>query len=104
MRKIIAIAWKDTIIRFISPSELLFFIILPLFFTFLLTGGTGTYDDNRIRLLVVDDALTPSSANLVTALEKSTTVRPEIMEGKQAEKEFDDAEASALFNQQRVTL
>jgi ABC-type transport system involved in cytochrome c biogenesis permease component len=40
MKKIFAIAWKDAIIRFASSSELLFFIILPLVFTFLLAGGT----------------------------------------------------------------
>ena len=57
MKKIFAIAWKDAIIRFASSSELLFFIILPIVFTFLLAGGTPSgNEDNRIRLLVVDEA------------------------------------------------
>jgi hypothetical protein len=38
MKKIFAIAWKDAIVRFASSSELLFFIVLPLVFTFLLAG------------------------------------------------------------------
>jgi len=38
MKKIFAIAWKDTIIRFASSSELLFFIVLPIIFTFLIAG------------------------------------------------------------------
>lgn len=40
MKKIFAIAWKDAIVRFGSSAELLFFIILPIVFTFLLAGGT----------------------------------------------------------------
>ena len=31
MKKILAIIWKDAIIRFSSPWELVFFIILPVF-------------------------------------------------------------------------
>jgi len=38
MKKIFAIAWKDAIVRFGSSSELLFFIVLPIVFTFLLAG------------------------------------------------------------------
>ncbi|MBK9207590.1 MAG: ABC transporter permease [Anaerolineales bacterium] len=49
MKKIFAIAWKDAIVRFASSSELIFFIILPLIFTFLLAGGTPSNDDdNRV--------------------------------------------------------
>ena len=59
MKKIFAIAWKDAIIRFASSSELLFFIILPIVFTFLLAGGTPSGDDdNRIPFDVVDEANT----------------------------------------------
>ena len=57
MKKIFAIAWKDAIIRFASSSELIFFIILPIVFTFLLAGGTPSgNEDPRIWLLVVDEA------------------------------------------------
>ena len=57
MKKIFAIAWKDTIIRFSSASELIFFIILPIVFTFLLAGGTPSgNEDPRIALVVVDEA------------------------------------------------
>jgi len=41
MNKIIAIAWKDALLRFASRTELLFFIVLPVVFTFLLGGGLG---------------------------------------------------------------
>ncbi len=33
MKKIFAIAWKDTLLRFTGWSEWLFFLILPIVFT-----------------------------------------------------------------------
>jgi ABC-2 type transport system permease protein len=98
MKKIFAIAWKDAIIRFSSSSELLFFIILPLVFTFLLAGGTPTGDeDPRIGLLVVDEANTPISRQIIGELENSTAVRPEVVTREEAQSEFDDRRADAVF-------
>jgi len=98
MKKIFAIAWKDAIIRFSSSSELLFFIILPIVFTFLLAGGTPSGDDdNRIRLVVVDEANTPISQQIVSELETSTAVRPEVLTREEAQKQFDDRRADAVF-------
>ena len=76
MKKIFAIAWKDAIIRFASKSEWLFFFILPITFTFLIAGGVPSGDDdNRIRLLVVDEAQTSISQHIISELENSTAVR-----------------------------
>ena len=98
MKKIFAIAWKDAIIRFASRSELLFFIILPIVFTFLLAGGTPSGDeDNRIRLPVVDEAQTAISKQIIEELENSTAVRPEVLTRTEAQKQFDDRRASAVF-------
>ena len=89
MKKIFAIAWKDALIRFASRSELLFFLVLPLVFTFLLAGGTpSNSDDNRINLVVVDQANTPLSQQLITDLNKSTSVRPDLETLEQAEAGF----------------
>ena len=78
MKKIFAIAWKDAIIRFSSVSQLLFFIILPVVFTVLLAGGTPSgNEDNRIRLLVVDDSQTAVSQEILAELKNSTAVRIE---------------------------
>ena len=78
MKKIFAIAWKDAIIRFASSSELLFFIVLPIVFTFLLAGGTPSGDeDPRIELVVVDQAETAISKQILGELENSTAVRPD---------------------------
>ena len=98
MKKIFAIAWKDAIVRFASSSELLFFVILPSVFTFLLAGGTPSgNEDNRIRLLVVDEANTAISQQILTELENSTAVRSEVVAREEAQSQFDQRRASAVF-------
>ncbi len=98
MKKIFAIAWKDAIIRFSSSAELLFFIVLPVIFTFLIAGGTSNGNqDNRIRLVVVDEANTTISQQIIAELQNSTAVRPEILTRAEAQKQFDDRRAEAVF-------
>jgi len=98
MKKILTIIWKDTLLRFSSRSELLFFLILPVVFTFILAGGTGNQGgDNRIRLLVADQAQSPLSAQIIAELGKSETVRPDVLTLDNAEKEFESRNASALL-------
>ncbi|MDQ3007004.1 MAG: ABC transporter permease [Chloroflexota bacterium] len=98
MKKIFAIAWKDAIIRFASSSELLFFIILPIVFTFLLAGGTPSADDdNRIPFDVVDEANTAISKEIIAELENSTAVRPEVVTRAEAESQFEERRATAVF-------
>ncbi|MGZ9166636.1 MAG: ABC transporter permease [Anaerolineales bacterium] len=98
MKKIFAIAWKDAIIRFASKSEWLFFVILPITCTFLIAGGVPSGDDdNRIRLLVVDEAQTSISQQIISELENSTAVRAKIVARKDAENQFDDRRASVVF-------
>lgn len=101
LQKITAIAWKDTIIRFSSWSELLFFLILPIVFTVLLSGGIGAGQsepvDGRIALLVVrEDASEPAEALLAT-LAESDAVRVEERERVEAEALFADKFAAALL-------
>ena len=76
MRKIFAIAWKDTLVRFTSPAEWLFFLILPLLFPIILSAGTGPQEDQRIKFYVVDQARTEFSENLISSLDESTSTRP----------------------------
>jgi ABC-2 type transport system permease protein len=98
MKKILAIAWKDALNRFSSRSELLFFIILPLTFTFILGGGFNPNNvDNRVRLLVVDEAGTALAAEVLEALARSETVRAEAMSLAEAEQVFDERGAAALL-------
>jgi ABC-2 type transport system permease protein len=98
MKKIFAIAWKDAIVRFGSSSELLFFIILPIVFTFLLAGGTPSGDeDPRIPLSVVDEARTSISGQLIHQLENSTAVRPELITREEAQSQFDERRAEVVL-------
>ena len=98
MQKIFAIAWKDAIIRFSGPAELLFFIVLPLVFTFLLAGGTPSgEEDPRIGLLVVDEANTVISQRMIAELKSSTAVRPELVTRDEAQSQFDDRRADVVF-------
>jgi linearmycin/streptolysin S transport system permease protein len=98
MKKIFAIAWKDAVIRFASRSELLFFIVLPIVFTFLLAGGTPSgNEDSRISLTVVDEANTSISQQIIEELKNSTAVHPELTTRAEAQKQFDDRRAEAVF-------
>ena len=97
MRKILAIIWKDTLIRFSSTSEWLFFLILPIVFTLILAGGTGGSSDARLRLVVVDQANTPLSAELIDTLSRSDAVRPELMTLGQAEDEFNSRRIATML-------
>ena len=97
MRKIIAIAWKDTLLRFSGWAEWLFFLILPIVFTVVLAGGTGAPRDSRIRLIVVDQAASSLSKELVAALGESKAVRPEVLPLNQAESEFSQRRVSAVL-------
>lgn len=98
MKKIFAIAWKDAILRFASRWDLVFFIVLPVVFTFLLAGGTPSgEDDPRIRLLVVDEAKTALSTQIIAELDKSTAVRPDVVTQSEADDQFSQRRASTVF-------
>lgn len=107
MKKIFAIFQKDLINRFSSKLEWLFFLILPIVFTFAL-GSSSPQGDNRVRLVVVDQANTPLSQELISSLENSESVRPEVVALEKAESEFNARRTSALliipagFNQAQV--
>ncbi len=98
MKKIFAIAWKDAIIRFSSAWELLFFIVLPFVFTYVLAGGTPSgNEDPRIRLPVVDEARTSISQQIIAELKNSTAVRPDVISREEAQNQFDNRRAGVVF-------
>jgi ABC-2 type transport system permease protein len=97
MKKIYAIAFKDARERFTGFTEWLFFLILPIVFTLVLAGGTGGSKDSRVRLVVVDQANTPLSTDLVTALENSAAVHPDLMTLAKAEEQFSQRRTSAVL-------
>ena len=97
MLKILAITWKDTLIRFSSTSEWLFFLILPVIFTVLLAGGTGSSGDSRIRLVVADQANTALSTEFIDTLAESEAVYPDVLPLAQAQDEFDTRRATVML-------
>jgi len=90
MRQILAIAWKDALVRFSSRSELLFFIVLPVVFTLILSGGLAKLgqSDDRVPVLVVDQDHSALSAELLQALGQSSSIRPVALDASAAAAEF----------------
>jgi ABC-2 type transport system permease protein len=71
---------------------------MPIIFTLVLAGGTGGgSSDNRVRLVVADRAGSPLSAQLITALDASGTVRPDVLPLSAAENEFSQRNTPALL-------
>lgn len=97
MKKVISIILKDTRIRFTSPVEWLFFLILPIVFILILSGGTGPPDDQRIHLQVVDQAKSELSEALISELEKSTSIKPIPTQYDEAVSDFDSRRVSAIL-------
>ncbi len=97
MKKLLAIIKKDTILRFTSPMEWMFFIILPLVFIYLISGGTTQTGDPRLVLTVVDQADSALSQALLDELAKSSAVNPVLTEYDQALQEFEQLKVSAVL-------
>lgn len=97
MKKVFAIIFKDTRIRFTSPVEWMFFLILPVIFMLILSGGTGPPPDQRIMLFTVDQAQTDLSNALIAELENSPSIRPERIDLLTALNRFDAFQVSAVL-------
>ena len=100
INKLAAIFRKDTIIRFESPWELMFFLILPIIFTFIIGGGLssgGPGEDNRVVVPVIDEDGSPAAANLLTALAASEAIRPETYGRSEAEELLDANDVGAIL-------
>ena len=97
MNKIWSIIRKDALIRFTSPVEWMFFLILPVLFIFILSGGTGAPADSRLTLLTVDQAGSELSTSLIAELEKSSSVRPVLTDLEDALDEFEARQVSAVL-------
>lgn len=96
MKKILAITIKDTLVRFTSPMEWLFFLILPIVFTVVIGASSGPSSDERVKMFVVDQANNSLSETLISTLNASTSVKIEL-------KTFEDA-ATALDQKKVSTI
>ena len=98
--KLTAIIRKDTTLRFEGSAELLFFLVLPLVFTFLIGGGlpaAGGGNDNRLLVPVADEDGSERSAALLAALAAGDAIRPEAMSRAEAEALLADEDAGAAL-------
>ncbi|NIM94191.1 MAG: ABC transporter permease [Anaerolineales bacterium] len=99
MKKIMNIAWKDIRNRFSSPSELLFFLILPILFTFLLGGGFDRLN-NEVELptlAVVDQDASALSGELISKLEQEGTFIINGMESEDAQDALEDGDVLTVL-------
>jgi ABC-2 type transport system permease protein len=101
MKQILAIAWKDTLVRFASRGEWLFFIILPVVFSLVVNFGVGSAygsdGDSRIPVLVVDQDGGELAGDLIAALDSSATVRVVESGLEEATAKFKEREAPAIL-------
>jgi ABC-2 type transport system permease protein len=101
MKKILAIAWKDTLVRFASRGEWLFFLVLPVVFTLVINfasgAGYGGDNDARIPVLVVDQDGGELVQDLIVALKASATIRMQSTDLADAESQFRERQAPAML-------
>jgi ABC-2 type transport system permease protein len=101
MKQILAIAWKDTLVRFASRGEWLFFLVLPVVFTLVVNYGSGAAygsgGDSRIPLLVVDQDGGELAQDLIAALDSSATVRVVSTDMENARNQFKERDAPAIL-------
>jgi ABC-2 type transport system permease protein len=97
MKQILAIAWKDTRVRFASRSELLFFLILPVIFSLVISYSTASMGDDRIALLVVDRDGGALAKDFLAALAQSKTVRIIQTTAEDADAQFRARKAAAIL-------
>jgi ABC-2 type transport system permease protein len=97
-RKVISLAWKDTLLRFSSRTEILFFLILPLAFTTVLAGGIPDDGDNQspLALPVIDNDGGPMAQDLLATLESDGAITTQVLTPDAAQTAFDE-EAPALL-------
>ena len=108
MKKIYAILIKDTLLRFTTPMEWLFFLILPIVFTLVIGSGSGPSSDSRVKMIVVDQAKNSLSETLIASLETSSSVNIELELIEDANSALDQKKISSVliipqnFNQQNL--
>ncbi|MBN2085486.1 MAG: ABC transporter permease [Anaerolineales bacterium] len=97
MNKILAIAFKDNFVRFSSPGEWLFFLVLPVIFSVVIGLATGAQTDSRIALLVVDQDGGELARDLIDVLQDSKTVAVREYLLSEAEEKFRERQAPAML-------
>src|SRR4030042_1942134 len=97
LKKILAIAFKDNVVRFSSPGEWVFFLILPVIFSVVISLATGSQNDSRIALLVVDQDGGELARDLIEVLKDSKTIAVKEYSLSEAEDKFRERQAPAML-------
>ena len=85
LNKLAAIIRKDITLRFEGRAELLFFLILPIIFTYLIGGGFADMGDNRTNVPVVNEDGGARAEAFLAALAASDTIEPVVRTRSEAE-------------------
>ena len=88
MGKFFGIIKKDVMLYFDSVGSLIFYIVLPILFTVILSFATGSFADSSISLAYADQANSPLSKQLLEILDENENLVLQNMAADQAQKEF----------------
>jgi ABC-2 type transport system permease protein len=95
--KLTAIVWKDLLLRFTDKMEMLFFLILPVIFTFLL-GGWDASGDGKLPVAVSDQDGSQLAANLLAEIDSLANLSASQLSYEQAEEGFKNRDFVAWLN------
>ena len=90
MAKILSIIKKDIRLYFASPISFVFFIVLPIIFTVVLSATMGGSDDGTFVFNYVDQANSSLSANLLELLREEDGLSPEPIDLAAAQADFEE--------------
>jgi ABC-2 type transport system permease protein len=96
MKKILNIAWKDLKNRFSNPMEIMFFLVLPIIFTYLLSGTIGS-GSGMYQLLVVDQDQTALSDRFIEGLASAGTMEIVSISEEESEAAAEAEETAAIL-------
>jgi ABC-2 type transport system permease protein len=96
MKKIYNIAWKDIKNRFSSPMEIMFFLVLPIIFTYLLSGTIGS-GGRTYELIVVDQDQTSLSGQLIEELTPAGSMEIVLASSEESEALADAQDTAAIL-------
>ena len=97
LNKLAAIIRKDTTLRFEGRAELLFFLILPIIFTYIVGGGFADVGDNRTTVPVVNEDGGARAEAFLAALAASDTIEPDVRTRSEAEELLAGNDVGALL-------
>jgi ABC-2 type transport system permease protein len=103
MYKILNIAWNVIRLEFADRSTLVFFLILPVVFTFVIGAGLGGSQqsnpegDRRFPVVIVDEDRSTYSELLGEIIASSEVIRPAFRTADEAERLFEEAQVAAVL-------